>query len=90
MDINAEAEAEPDTEMLDLDDMEIKVEKELSDRSLLEKRIKELEFLVSKLLEEKRSDEDCIASIKENFEAQKQKLMPRNIFSKCMMNICRN
>ena len=45
-------------EVLDLDDMEIKVEKELSMSFLLQKRIKELETVVSVLLEEKRKEEE--------------------------------
>ena len=47
---------ETEDEMLDLDDIEINIEKELSKIFLLEKRIKELETLVATLLDEKEKD----------------------------------
>ena len=50
-------ETDESAEILDLDDMEIKVEKELNMNFLLQKRIKELETVVSALLEEKRNEE---------------------------------
>ena len=45
-------------EMLDLDDMEIVIEKELNVRFLLEKRIKEIEQRIDILLVEKKQDEE--------------------------------
>ena len=47
-----------EVEMLDLDNMEIKVDNELNINFILEKRINELEVLVASLLEEKKKDEE--------------------------------
>ena len=55
--LEIELEEEEEVEMLDLDDVEIVIEKELNVRLLQEKRIKELEFLVEVLLE--KTEKKC-------------------------------
>ena len=57
---------EPEEEMLDLDDMEINIDKELSMNYLLEKRIRELEMLVATLLEQKQQDDESRSKLEED------------------------
>ena len=60
-------------EMLDLDDMEIVIEKELNVRFLLEKRIKELEQHIDILLVEKKQDEEFKIKISKELSQLKLK-----------------
>ena len=76
---------ENNSDMLDLDNMEIKIEKELNINFLLERRIKELEeiklkessriqeleIMVTSLLEEKAKDEEFKLTLKRNIEELK-------------------
>ena len=59
--------------MLDLDNMELKIEKELNMAFLLEKRIKELECLVSSLLEDKKNDKDMNVELLKDIEILKSR-----------------
>ena len=56
-------ESNEEEEMLELDSMEIVVERELNTKILQEKRINELEFLVEKMIDEKKQDKECIAEL---------------------------
>ena len=58
-------------EVLDLDDMEIVVENELSINLQLQKKIRELEIVVKNLLEEKAENEICMSKLKRNMEELK-------------------
>ena len=66
-------ETDTSAEILDLDDMEIKVEKELSMNFLLQKRIRELETVVSALLEEKRNEEELRKQLERDLKELREK-----------------
>ena len=71
-------------EMLDLDSMEINVEKELSKNFLLQKRIEELEIVVQNLLDEKAKDEEIKNELKVTIEELRQMpeiKLPRHLSS---------
>ena len=77
---------ETEVEMLDMDNMEIRIEKELNVNFLLEKRIKELEVLVANLLEEKKKDEEFKKTLIRDIEVLRTQ--PQGIkASKCLVGV---
>ena len=71
--------ADGEEEMLDLDDMEIVIEKELNMRFILEKKIKELELQLEE--EKKRHAEEKLLLLKQNEDLRKKdkKKIPKHL-----------
>ena len=74
-------------EMLDLDDMEIVVEKELNMRFLLEKRIMELETQVRVLTDERKKDQQLNTELLQKFDELKSKTK-ENIIPNHLSGVC--